>query len=66
MPWSEMAKFPATPEKSVFVDYITPSLPLVFIRAVKNRHWPVVLSSLCYIFLIITVSTRCMLASSAC
>lgn len=55
--WSEMAKFPATPERSVFVDYLTPALPVGFYRAIRNRHWPVVLSSLAYMLLIGTVCT---------
>ncbi len=56
MAWSEMAKFPAAAERSVFVDYITPALPVGFYRAVRNRHWPVVLSSLAYMLIIGTVS----------
>lgn len=56
MPWSEMARFPSTAEKSVFVDYITLALPVGFYRAIRNRHWPVMLSSLAYMLLIGTVS----------
>ncbi|KAJ4149919.1 hypothetical protein LMH87_010693 [Akanthomyces muscarius] len=55
MAWSEMAKFPSTAERSVFVDYSTPALPVGFYRAVRNRHWPVVLSSLAYMLLIGTI-----------
>ncbi|KAJ3497793.1 hypothetical protein NLG97_g1619 [Lecanicillium saksenae] len=55
MAWSEMAKFPSAPEKSVFADYITPALPAGFYRAVRNRHWPVVLSSLAYMLIIGTM-----------
>ncbi|EGX89769.1 hypothetical protein CCM_08022 [Cordyceps militaris CM01] len=55
MPWSEMSRFPALAERSVFVDYLTPALPVSFYRAVRNRHWPVVLSSLVYTLLIGTM-----------
>lgn len=36
--------------------YITLALPVGFYRAVENRHWPVMLSSLAYMLLIGTVS----------
>ncbi|TQV91943.1 hypothetical protein IF1G_09528 [Cordyceps javanica] len=54
-PWSEMAKFPAAAERSILVDYITPVLPLALYRALNNRHWAVVMSSLVYMLLVGTM-----------
>ncbi|KAJ2971719.1 hypothetical protein NQ176_g7551 [Zarea fungicola] len=55
MAWSDMSKGLTAPERSVFLDYVTPALPIGFYRAVRNHHWPVVLTSLSYMLLIGTM-----------
>ncbi|KAI1740291.1 hypothetical protein F4680DRAFT_419102 [Xylaria scruposa] len=43
-PWKAMRMGPAVSTKSVLLDYISPLQILSFWRALKNRHWAVVLT----------------------
>ncbi|KAI9147480.1 hypothetical protein HJFPF1_12505 [Paramyrothecium foliicola] len=45
MPWKELQEGPATAEKTLLLDYVSPILPLGLWRAMKNRHWAVALST---------------------
>jgi hypothetical protein len=49
MPWASMCRSDGVPAKaceSVLLDYASSPLPVTMYRALRNRHWPVVLSSL--------------------
>ena len=39
LPWAELARGPVTAEKSLLLDYISPSLLVSIWKAIKQRHW---------------------------
>ncbi|KAI1319490.1 hypothetical protein F5Y16DRAFT_390811 [Xylariaceae sp. FL0255] len=41
VPWAELRRGPATADRSVLIDYISPLVLVVLYRATKNRHWAV-------------------------
>jgi hypothetical protein len=49
-PWAEMAKGPATADRSLLLDYVTPFQAVALTRAVRNRHF-VVASTITVFFL---------------
>ncbi|KAH6893362.1 hypothetical protein B0T10DRAFT_271548 [Thelonectria olida] len=44
MPWKELQRGPASAQKTLLLDYISPILPTALWAAIKNRHWAVVMS----------------------
>jgi hypothetical protein len=50
-PWAEMAKGPATADRSLLLDYVTPFQAVALTRAVRNRHF-VVASTITVFFLL--------------
>jgi hypothetical protein len=50
-PWAEMAKGPATAERSLLLDYVTPIQAVALVRAIGNRHF-VVASTITVFFLL--------------
>lgn len=50
-PWAEMAKGPATADRSLLLDYVTPFQAVVLTRAIRNRHF-VVASTITVFFLL--------------
>jgi Protein of unknown function (DUF3433) len=44
MPWAEMAKGPAIPDKSILLDYVSPFLTTAMYRSFRNRHFVVFLT----------------------
>ena len=50
-PWVEMAKGPATADRSLLLDYVTPFQAVALTRAVRNRHF-VVASTITVFFLL--------------
>lgn len=59
MPWENLRSGPRSANETVLLDYITPLLPVTILRAIKARHFPVVLSSLTQMLLLITVRIGC-------
>ena len=54
-PWAEMAKGPATADKSLLLDYVTPFQAVALTRAVRNRHFMV--ASTITVFFLLKVLT---------
>jgi hypothetical protein len=50
-PWAEMAKGPATADRSLLLDYVTPIQAVALTRALRNRHF-VVASTITVFFLL--------------
>ncbi|KAM0256023.1 hypothetical protein ACHAQJ_005220 [Trichoderma viride] len=44
MPWEELRTGPASADKTLLLDYISPMLPIGLWMAIKNRHWAVTMS----------------------
>lgn len=44
MPWRELRDGPASAGKTLLLDYVTPIWSTSLWMAIKNRHWPVILS----------------------
>jgi Protein of unknown function (DUF3433) len=51
MPWAEMAKGPAIPDKSIMLDYVSPFLTTAMYRSFRNRHFVVFLTITVFIAL---------------
>jgi Protein of unknown function (DUF3433) len=51
MPWAEMAKGPATPDKSVMLDYVSTFLTTAMYRSLRNRHFVVFITITVFITL---------------
>jgi Protein of unknown function (DUF3433) len=49
MPWAEMAKGPTIADKSLLLDYVSPTLPTAMYRSLRNRHFVVFTSIMVFI-----------------
>lgn len=58
MPWRELQQGPASAQKTMLLDYISPILPTALIAAIKNRHWAVVMSIAGHLLILGTVSLQ--------
>lgn len=43
-PWQNLKKGPVSPEKSLLLDYISPTSPEVILKSVKNGNWAVTIT----------------------
>lgn len=50
-PWRHMCEEPATAEKSVLLEYVSPLQPVALVRAIKNQHYLAVAAIVCSILL---------------
>jgi hypothetical protein len=50
-PYSKMRQGSTTADQSILLDYINPILPTSFWKALRYRHWAVVVSIACYAIL---------------
>jgi hypothetical protein len=55
IPWQEVHDESVPLEKALLLDYVSPMFPVSFYRAIKNRHYSVVLSMMGYLLIMITV-----------
>lgn len=55
MPWRELQKGPASAQKTLLLDYVSPIIPTALWDAFKNRHWAVVLSITGHLLILGTV-----------
>jgi hypothetical protein len=45
MPWKELQSGPASADKTLLLDYLSPIIPVSLWVALKNKHWAVVVLS---------------------
>ncbi|KAF4981465.1 hypothetical protein FZEAL_2708 [Fusarium zealandicum] len=57
MPWKELQQGPAPVDKSLLLDYVSPILSTALWKAIKNRHWAVVLSITGHLLILGTTQT---------
>jgi hypothetical protein len=55
-PWHELQKGPSSADRTLFLDYISTTMPRYLLAATRNRHWAVVASTVGVLLLKLTVS----------
>ncbi|KAH7308044.1 hypothetical protein B0I35DRAFT_102489 [Stachybotrys elegans] len=52
MPWKELQSGPSPVDRTLFLDYVSPLLPVSLWMSIKHRHWPVTLAIFGKIFIL--------------
>ncbi|KAH7304741.1 hypothetical protein B0I35DRAFT_400873 [Stachybotrys elegans] len=55
MPWTELQNGPSSAKKTILLDYTFPILPVALRRAIRNRHWVVVASTLGHLLMLVMI-----------